>query len=490
LPKPSDLEDSISAKYDAWNRLVEVKDGIHVVAEFEYDGTGRRVLKAFDSQSPGSPNGIDTYQHIFLAGQQVIETRETASSTAQPETIQPKYQNVWSPRYIDSLIFRDENTDSNWLCDDARVFYLADANYNVTALVATNGDVLERYLYTPYGVVTVLDADFTDDADGVSDYDNTTLYTGREYNPETGIYYYRARYYHAELGRFVGRDPIEDVNLYRYVRSGPTARLDPTGLRDVVEFLAQSFGRIARGEEKTFLELRQCDTPPCGTWGQPSISGEGSYSRSPGRHVNISSTVTITNTREGSWACNAIEEGTHSSKNAGALQIGVRHLDPGIYRVLWMWEYSIRAQHRPNAILDDGGSANVRAEVFAAPDDNNPEGRDILPAVLDNNNPFRGSVWSIFGELCIKPWIDWYELSHPDRGASFVGILGTDPFDSAQVHQAGVESSVVTIQSCYEYKVIANYEPTLNARVARGANSMASGRLAIQSITRIGNLSK
>ena len=117
MPKPSSPADSIAAKYDAWNRLVEIKDGIHVVAEFEYDGTGRRILKAFDSDSPGSPDGIDTYQHIFLDGQQVIETRETASSTAEPENVQPTYQNVWSPRYIDSLILRD--------ADEQRVFYLA-----------------------------------------------------------------------------------------------------------------------------------------------------------------------------------------------------------------------------------------------------------------------------------------------------------------------------------------------------------------------------
>jgi len=225
---------------------VEIKDGIHVVAEFEYDGTGRRILKAFDSDSPGSPDGIDTYQHIFLDGQQVIETRETASSTAQPETVQPKHQNIWSPRYIDSLILRDADADNNSETGDLggtgsgleqRVFYLADANYNVTALVDTNGDVLERYLYTPYGVVTILDADFTDDADGVSDYANTTLYTGREYNPETGIYYYRARYYHAELGKLIGRDLIvyADVNLYRYVSSNPVGNVDPSGTRAFVD---------------------------------------------------------------------------------------------------------------------------------------------------------------------------------------------------------------------------------------------------------------
>ncbi len=190
---------------------IEDDSATEVVAEFEYDATGRRVLKIYDSQSPGSPNGVDACEHYLHSGQQVIETRQDdleGGEAPVADSIEPTYQNVWSPRYIDSLILRD--------ADEQRVFYLADANYNVTALV---GEVevepevfewqpVERYLYTPYGVVTVLDADFTDDADGVSDYNNTTLYTGREYNPETGLYYYRARYYHAELGRFIGRDPI------------------------------------------------------------------------------------------------------------------------------------------------------------------------------------------------------------------------------------------------------------------------------------------
>jgi len=207
LPKPSDLDSSISAEYDAWNRLVEVTDGGETVARFEYDGEGRRIVKLFDTDSPGDPDGLDTYEHLFLSGQQVIETREGSGSTAaQAESLQPKYQHIWSPRYIDALILRDENTDQDDTCDDERVYYLADANFNVTALVNTSGTVLERYLYTPYGEVTVLDSDFSSDADGDSDYGNTTLYTGRTFDPAIGLYYYRHRAYHPRLGRFNNRE--------------------------------------------------------------------------------------------------------------------------------------------------------------------------------------------------------------------------------------------------------------------------------------------
>ena len=104
---------------------------------------------------------------------------------------------------------------------------------NVTALVDTAGDALERYLYDPYGVVTIYDGTWTSTR-STSSYDNTVLFTGRELDPETGLYYYRARYYSAETGRFVGRDPVGyeagDPNLHAYVFGQPAVRVDPGGM--------------------------------------------------------------------------------------------------------------------------------------------------------------------------------------------------------------------------------------------------------------------
>jgi RHS repeat-associated protein len=58
-------------------------------------------------------------------------------------------------------------------------------------------------------------------------------FTGREWDPETGLYYYRARYYDPKLGRFVSEDPIKflgGANFYAYVENSPTTRRDPSGL--------------------------------------------------------------------------------------------------------------------------------------------------------------------------------------------------------------------------------------------------------------------
>jgi RHS repeat-associated protein len=59
-------------------------------------------------------------------------------------------------------------------------------------------------------------------------------YTAREYDNETGLYYYRARYYDPKAGRFITRDPISfaggDGNLYGYVENNPINFVDPFGL--------------------------------------------------------------------------------------------------------------------------------------------------------------------------------------------------------------------------------------------------------------------
>ncbi len=232
VPKPSSPADGLTLAYDAWNRLVEVEDGATVVAKYVYDGQNRRIEKHLDSESPAAPDGIDTYIHYFYNSQwQTMETRETATESAAPEELQPKHQYVWSRRYIDAPILRDENTDQDSSCDDQRFYYLNDANFNVTALVNSNGDATERYVYDPYGRTTIYDGSWSSTRT-TSDYGNLLTYTGREYDCETGLHHYRNRYYHANLGRLVSRDPIlyfGGINLYEYVGDSPLVRTDPTG---------------------------------------------------------------------------------------------------------------------------------------------------------------------------------------------------------------------------------------------------------------------
>jgi RHS repeat-associated protein len=80
-------------------------------------------------------------------------------------------------------------------------------------------------------------------------------FTGREWDPETGLYYYRARYYDPRIGRFVSEDPIGfkgGMNFYAYVKDSPTQFRDPSG-----ESLWRTIFRIFAKEGKHYRQVRQ-----------------------------------------------------------------------------------------------------------------------------------------------------------------------------------------------------------------------------------------
>ncbi|MDZ7620765.1 MAG: RHS repeat-associated core domain-containing protein, partial [Patescibacteria group bacterium] len=95
------------------------------------------------------------------------------------------------------------------------------------------------YAYDAYGTLAVYSASFTPNAASVYAWPYT--YTARRLDEETGLMYYRARYYHAELGRFVpvSRDPIgytAGVNTSRYVSNRPIQLSDPVGLLEAIPY--------------------------------------------------------------------------------------------------------------------------------------------------------------------------------------------------------------------------------------------------------------
>jgi len=187
--------------HDSENRLVEAnRSGIPsgFSARYFYDDAGHRVRKTVD--------GVTTT--YVLDGNQLLEEYDGHGNLLR--------------RYVHAGL--DEPVRMNTVAG-AEFYYHQDGLGSVVALTNASGFLVESYAYGPYGETT--------EASAVS---NPFRYTGREYDAETGLYYYRARYYSLGLGRFLEPDPIgfgDGLNVYAYVGNNPINFVDPLGLSKV-----------------------------------------------------------------------------------------------------------------------------------------------------------------------------------------------------------------------------------------------------------------
>jgi RHS repeat-associated protein len=116
-------------------------------------------------------------------------------------------------------------------------YYHQNALWSVEAVTDTSASAVERYSYDAYGSVQTMDGAFNPISPNPwgtphSTIGNPWVFTGRQFDEETGLYFYRARYYDPGKGRFLQRDPFrsEGANLYGYVSDNSVNGLDSTGL--------------------------------------------------------------------------------------------------------------------------------------------------------------------------------------------------------------------------------------------------------------------
>jgi RHS repeat-associated protein len=215
--------------FDALNRPVQVfNQSGGQIAAYGYDALNRRVSK--DVTGGGItgtvPNVSTTY---FYDGNQCLEERNSGTTSRQF---------VWG-QYVDEMMQLKTLVTLGAQNLSAGSYYpLSDTLYRTTALTNTSGGIVEAYDTDAYGNTLIFSAPGTggnwwaNNATQASYSVCENIFTGQQYDAETQIYFYDARYYHLQLGRFISLDPIGyrgGINLYEYVYSNPTFAVDPSG---------------------------------------------------------------------------------------------------------------------------------------------------------------------------------------------------------------------------------------------------------------------
>lgn len=207
--------------YDALDRLISVRArtsaSLQLVARYSYDVLGNRIVR----RVYGSPciAGVDTgYTRYAVWDGQV--RFETIGVDASHVSTTNRY--VWGPG-TDNLLVADHGSGTT------RYFAITDQLGSVRAWIQQDGTWKRRLRYDPYGNVV---ADSADTHLGAMQ-DFPYRWAGREYDPETGFYFLRSRYFDPKTARFTQEDPIGTAggsNLYEYVGGQPLSATDPTGL--------------------------------------------------------------------------------------------------------------------------------------------------------------------------------------------------------------------------------------------------------------------
>jgi RHS repeat-associated protein len=186
--------------WDYENRLTGMTlPGTGGTLAFKYDGLGRRVQKAF---TLGSTTTTTNY---------LYDVNNAVADVDQSGNVLARYVETQN---IDEFLAELRSTTTS--------YYSQDGLGSVTSLTTSAGGLANTYTYDSFGKVISSTGSIA----------NRFQYTGREFDSETGLYYYRARYYDSGSGRFLTEDPIvfrAGINFYRYARNNPVRLVDPSG---------------------------------------------------------------------------------------------------------------------------------------------------------------------------------------------------------------------------------------------------------------------
>ena len=242
--------------YDEENRLKQVTIPSGPTVNYKYDGLGRRI------QRTTTAGANERY---------VYDSRDALVDLNADWSVATTYLN--GPGIDNHLRQTSATTGVS--------YFLNDHMGSTATLTDASGNPVEQESYDSFG-------------NSAGSARTRYGYTGRERDSDTGMLYYRARFYDPQVGRFISEDPIGfrggDVNLYAYVKNHPLGSIDPAGTEilsarqyeipmlpprppppppfDYYGFLFADGGVLTRSTGEEFISARERARQPCKRFGE------------------------------------------------------------------------------------------------------------------------------------------------------------------------------------------------------------------------------
>ena len=223
-------------RYNSRNQLTEL-DSTAGTVRYEYDPAGSLTAEVHTAQGGGAAERTgytyDAYnRNTSVCGAGYVQQNHYDAEglryavTENGKTTNFVYRNGMPVSELDA----DKNPVRGYVLGNEYIsqvngttfgYYLNDGQGSVRYLTGSDGSIRNHYRYSAFGETITAEETVP----------NRLRYNGQMADGLTGLYYLRARYYNASLGRFTQEDVIynDGLNLYAYCNSNPVMYSDPSG---------------------------------------------------------------------------------------------------------------------------------------------------------------------------------------------------------------------------------------------------------------------
>ena len=214
--------------YSSENQLTGIEDYENNIltkqVSYKYDALGRRVAKEITDLQ----NSLNSYQRKYVYdGNEMLAEYDENNDILQVFT--------HSSLRTDDVLSTDVR--STKIATPGSYFYLKDALGSIVDITNSSGNLIQHYSYSSFGKLLKITDSVGTDITTTPLINQPFTFTNREYDSESKMMYYRARYYMPEIGRFISEDshagtkkmPSTVVNKYIYTVNNPQNYTDPSG---------------------------------------------------------------------------------------------------------------------------------------------------------------------------------------------------------------------------------------------------------------------